>query len=332
MVEVATGRVIQEVQAAMTVAKRFPRDELAASERIRKACCRVGLAEQAIYQYPRGGTKVQGPSIRLAEAIAQNWGNLDFGIVEIEQRQGASEVMAYCVDLETNTRQTKIFTVKHERHSKKGVQSLTDPRDIYEAVANNGARRMRACILGVIPGDVQDLALAQCAKTLAGQSKEPIADRIRKVLAGFAEFDVTPAMLCGRLGYRLESIDEHAIAGLRKIYTSLRDGMSTREDWFDVASADAAQSHVDQAAGIAKEAAATTRAVADEPAADGPTPETEDQLCAEYAQAYQAARTASKVAILDAQVAKDHENGRLTSKDAKRISEFSDAAKQAQKK
>ena len=63
-----------------------------------------------MYEFPRGNEKITGPSIRLAEAIAQNWGNIDFGFMELEQRNGASQVMAYAWDLETNSRQTKLFT------------------------------------------------------------------------------------------------------------------------------------------------------------------------------------------------------------------------------
>jgi len=159
--EMVTTRQAQEVQAAMVIAKRFPRDEVEAFNRILKSCQRKTLAEQSMYEYPRGGQKVTGPSIRLAEALAQNWGNLDYGIVELEQNNGESQVMAYAWDLETNTRQSKIFSVPHIRATKHGNKTLTDPRDIYEMVANQGARRLRACILGVIPGDVIDSAVEQ---------------------------------------------------------------------------------------------------------------------------------------------------------------------------
>ncbi len=74
--------------------------------------------------------------------------------------------MAYCWDLESNTRQTKIFQVRHVRDTKSGPKSLRDARDIYELVANQGARRVRACILGVIPGDIVDEALDEVNKTL----------------------------------------------------------------------------------------------------------------------------------------------------------------------
>src|SRR5690606_13682459 len=117
------------------------------------------LAQQAIYAYPRGPQTVTGPSIRLAEAMAQAWGNLDCGIREISQADGVSVAEAYAIDLETNIRISKTFHVRHVRDTKQGKKRLTDSRDIYELVANQGARRLRACILGILPGDVVDAAV-----------------------------------------------------------------------------------------------------------------------------------------------------------------------------
>src|SRR5690606_5467319 len=86
LVETASQREIAEVQAAMAIAKRFPRDPIAAMDRILQACTRPTLAEGALYSYSRGGSEVSGPSIRLAEVAAQSWGNIQFGIRELEQR------------------------------------------------------------------------------------------------------------------------------------------------------------------------------------------------------------------------------------------------------
>lgn len=88
-------------------------------------------------------------------------------------------MMAYAWDLETNTRVTKIFGVEHKRDTRNGSYALTDSRDIYEATANFGARRMRACILGVIPGDVVDMAVNECKET---QKKAMENFRVRKRL------------------------------------------------------------------------------------------------------------------------------------------------------
>lgn len=234
--EMAISRQAQEVQAAMVIAKKFPRDEVQSFNRIMRACQRKTLAEQAMYEYPRGGTKVTGPSIRLAEAMAQNWGNLDYGIIELEQKNGESQVMAYAWDLETNTRQTKIFSVPHIRSTKKGNVTLTDPRDIYELVANQGARRVRACILGVIPGDVIDSALVQCNATLLSDNGDkPLIDLVRDAAALFqSDYGVTIQMLEKFIGCKSESFTMNDLIRLKRVYKSLKDGMAKREDCFEM--------------------------------------------------------------------------------------------------
>ena len=233
--EAMISRQAQEVQAAMIVAKRFPRDENEAYNRIMNSCRRKTLAEQSQYEYPRGGQKINGPSIRLAEALAQNWGNIDFGVVELDNTNGVSQVMSYAWDLETNTRQTKIFTVKHERGTRQGIKKLEDPRDVYEMVANQGARRLRACILGIIPGDVVDAAVMECNKTLTTGNKEPIGDRIRKMVDTFKkDFSVSKEMLEKYIGCKSEAWTEMDIVRIGKVFLSLRDGMSKREDYFDI--------------------------------------------------------------------------------------------------
>ncbi|WP_229534819.1 hypothetical protein [Pelosinus baikalensis] len=233
--EAAISRQAQEVQAAMVVAKRFPRDENEAYSRIIQSCKRKSLAEQAEYEFPRGGQKVVGPSIRLAETLARNWGNLDYGVIELEQRNGESTMMAYAWDLETNTRQTKVFAVRHERKAKGKMNSLDDPRDIYELVANNGSRRVRACILGIIPGDIVEAAIDQCRATLKTGNAEPLNDRIRKMIVTFEEkFQVSKEMLEKYIGCADTAFSENDVIRLGKVFNSLKDGMAKREDVFNL--------------------------------------------------------------------------------------------------
>ena len=233
MADASAGREIQEVQAMMVIAKRFPRDEKAALDKILNACTRPGLADAACYQYSRGGTDITGPSIRLAEAIAQNWGNIQFGVRELEQRGDESTVEAFAWDMETNTRQVKVFQVKHVRGTKAGNKALTDPRDIYELVANNGARRVRACILGVIPGDVVDEAVKACETTLTAKV-EITPERIKGLVDSFSAYGVTKAHIEKRIQRHVDAITAGQILSLRKIFNSLKDGMSKASDWFEV--------------------------------------------------------------------------------------------------
>lgn len=222
----ATTRQAQEVQAAMIVAKHFPRDERVSCDRILNACTRRSLAECAIYSYSRGGTEVSGPSIRLAECIAQNWGNIDFGYIELEQKNGESQVMAYAWDLETNTRQSKVFSVPHRRDTKKGSFPLTDSRDIYEMVANQASRRVRSCILAVIPNDVVEMAVNQCEVTLKSSAAgKALDDRIAEMVERFAEYNVTPDQLRAYVGKNVEAFTENDVIRLGKVYRSLKDGI-----------------------------------------------------------------------------------------------------------
>lgn len=226
MTRVAESRAAQEVQAALVVAKRFPRDEYAAVERIKRAFSRIRLAEEGMYSFVKG-EKIEDLSIRAAEALAQAWGNVTFGTVEVEQRDGESLMEAFCWDLETNVRITKHFVVKHERHTKRGVKRLSDPRDVYETTANQGSRRVRACILAAIPGDVVAIARDTVYRTLAGDTSEPREDRVRKMAEAFEhEYGVGVAMLEDYLGHKLSVVTDHELVRLRGVYTSIRDGVS----------------------------------------------------------------------------------------------------------
>lgn len=229
---VAMSREVSEVQAAMVIARTFPRNTMQAIERVLNACTRPSLAEGALYSYSRGGQDVSGPSIRLAEAIAQEWGNLQFGIRELSQADGVSSVEAFAWDIERNVRQVKVFQVAHERHTRAGAKRLTDPRDIYEMVANQGARRLRACILGVIPGDVIEAAVTQCEETL--KASAGTGPEVQQALvAKFGEYGISKAQIEARIQRRLDAIQPAQVVMLRKIYQSLKDGMSRPADWFE---------------------------------------------------------------------------------------------------
>ncbi|PAE27885.1 hypothetical protein CHI07_16935 [Paenibacillus sp. 7884-2] len=229
----SASREMEEVKGQIFMARQFPRNVFQSENRILDACKRPALAQTAIYSYPRGQTKVEGPSIRLAEVLAQNWGNLSFGIKELEQRPGESVAMAYAWDLETNVRQEKVFTVPHSRKAGGKIAKLTDPRDIYELVANNGARRVRACILGVIPGDIVEKAVMECNRTMAGANETPLKDRIANGIKAFKEqFRVTQEQIEEKFGYNVTAFSEIDYVELINIFNSLKDGMAKPEDVF----------------------------------------------------------------------------------------------------
>ena len=229
-----TSRQMAEIQAQVIMAKKFPRDENAALIRIKKSCERKSLADQALFAYPRAGQTISGPSIRLLETVAQAWGNLDYGFRELSNDGEWSEAEAYAWDLEANTMVRKRFKVKLEIAKKdKTVKKLTDPRDIYEHVANASMRRVRACLEGVIPKDVVEDAVVVVKLTM--QSNDvPIQEVVKRLIYSFEKYGVSKDLLEKRLGHGVEAMIKDQVVEYGQIFNSIKDGMTKREDWFDI--------------------------------------------------------------------------------------------------
>lgn len=226
-------RAIAEVQAALIYARMNPRDPRKCMDKILIECQRVSLAEHALYQYVRGGNDISGPSIRLAETLMRGWRNMVAGVKVLSRRDGVSECLAYSWDLESNVREERGFTVRHWRDTRQGGYPLKDERDISELELNMGSRRKRACILALMPGDVIDASVRTCEYTLNSEievTPELIADMLGKL----ETFGITREMVEKRLQRRIDSIQAANIASLRKIYTSLVDGMGAPGDWFEM--------------------------------------------------------------------------------------------------
>lgn len=256
-VAIEQSRAVSEAMGKLYLAKQFPRDRRAGFDRLMEACSRPRLAEVATYQYPRGDTRIEGPSIRLAEELARCWGNIDFGIRELSQGRGVSEWQAYAWDMESNVTAAKTFTVKHERHTKAGVIKLTDPRDIYEVGANAGGRRLRACILSVMPPELIDEALNQCAHTLARTLERSIPESVQLMLKAFAEYSITQTHIEERIGKGVAEFSPAVLVELRGIYQSLKDGIAKPSDFFKIT--DPASNKSGSAVEAVNEALATRR-------------------------------------------------------------------------
>lgn len=231
-------RTLAEVQIAVMMAKQFPRDKIICRDKLLNDCCREDLARVAMYIYARGGTEITGPSIRLAEAAKNAWGNMQSGWRELTRGitpdgKGFSEIEAFAWDAENNTRESLVFTVLHWR-DKKGGQGypLKDERDIYELCANQAARRERACILKSIDGDMIEIAIKQCTLTLHTKV-QATPEKIAEMLKMFEELGVTKEQIEKRIQRRMDAINAPLLISLGKIYNSVKNGMSGTDEWFE---------------------------------------------------------------------------------------------------
>lgn len=270
------SRELAEMQVTYLMAQQFPRDPAKAMNRILDAFTRLSLAEKSQYEYSRGGTEIRGPSIKAMEAIAAEWENIDVTWRILSRGVDArgipfSEVEASATDTQTRTRKRIAFIVSHWRDTKTGGYKLTDERDIYELCANMAQRRVRACIEAVIPTDVIEAAMAQADTTLQKVDTSPEA--IQKMLAAFEPFGVTKAHIEKRIQRALNTIKPTQMVSLKRIYASLRDGMSEASDWFDMPAAPTQASGTAQHFGEAVSKTETIKSRMRERGAPAPTAE-----------------------------------------------------------
>lgn len=232
-VAIEASRAIAEAQGKLVIAKRFPRDEVAAFAKAMEACQRPAMAEKAFYSFPRGGQRVEGPTIRFAEELARCWGNIDYGIKELSQDDGKSEMQAYAWDLETNAQSVQNFTNPHQREVGKKMQTLTSQRDIYENNANMATRRLRARILAILPSWFVEECITECKKTIAGNNDTPLIDRVKKMVIQFAKLGVTQEQIESRLKRKIDTMTSDDFVDFTGIYNAIKNGESKVADWFE---------------------------------------------------------------------------------------------------
>ena len=232
-VAIEASRAIAEAQGKLVIAKRFPRDEVQTYAKAMEACQRPTMAEKAFYSFPRGGQTVEGPTIRFAEELARCWGNIDYGIKELSQDEGKSEMQAYAWDLETNAQSIQNFTNPHQREVGKKMQTLTSLRDIYENNANMATRRLRSRILAILPSWFVEDAITECKKPLAGQNETPLVDRVKKMVVQFAKLGVTQEQIEKRLKRKIDTMNADDFVEYIGIYNAIKQGESKIAEWFE---------------------------------------------------------------------------------------------------
>jgi hypothetical protein len=236
-----------EIQSAIVLARRFPRNEEQAFEKLMRACKRTSFAESAEYSYPRGQTTVAGPSVNVAREAARVWGNIRYGIDVTRDDADSRSIRGWAWDLETNTKvqaedDFKKVVFRKGYNGAPGKNIPTDERELRELTNRRGAILVRNCILQILPKDLIEDALFESNRTLQDRAaKDPEGEKKRIIMA-FSELRITPEMLGAYLTHPLAQCSPAEIAKLRGIYKSISDGHTTWAEYVngnsDVAAAD----------------------------------------------------------------------------------------------
>ncbi len=233
---VEQSRAVAEVQAAVIVARQFPRDEAQAIRKMRTAFRQQSLAARSLFRYNRGDGNVNGETIQFARELARCWTNIHHGLTELrrDDAAGESEMQAWAWDLESNERASTTFIVPHVRFTKSsGRKPLEDPRDVYENNTNNGARRLREMIFAVLPDWFREQAKEVVNYTLEnGQGDQPRSQRIADCITYFEGIGVTVDQLEENRGRDSEKWTNLDLAQLEITFQSIRSGELLVEEEF----------------------------------------------------------------------------------------------------
>lgn len=251
---VEQSRAVAEVQAAVIVARQFPRNEETATRKMRQAFRQQSLAARSFFRFNRGDGNVTGETIQFAKELARCWGNIHHGLNELrrDDEAGESEMQAWAWDLESNERASTTFVVPHVRFTKSsGRKPLEDPRDVYENNTNNGARRLREMIFTVLPDWYREEAKEVANRTLQdGPGDKPLAQRIADAVTAFENLGVTVDQLEENRGRPTERWLNLDVAQLQIVYGSISRGEVSLEEEFPqqrVTAGEIRQQHEQQA-------------------------------------------------------------------------------------
>lgn len=232
----AASKERAEIESAIIIAKKMPRNDQEAWQRVNKSCQRPAFAEAATYCFPRGGNDVTGPSVDLARELARCWGNVRFGLRILRDDDTSRLIQGWAWDLETNMKveaEDAFEKLIQRKNKKTNVTEWIEPdeRDLRELTNRRGAILVRNCILQMVPKDMVEDALYQCNKTLQSKTAaDPDAAR-KRLMSDFGSINVTVSMIEGVLGHPFDQSSPKELADLRAAYNSIAAGNSTWQEY-----------------------------------------------------------------------------------------------------
>jgi hypothetical protein len=254
-----TAAVAQAHQAEALVRARFalaisrPRVMAVVRERALDECQRPRFAQVARYRVPRGGSTIEGWSIRAAEALGRIFGNIDVNVSVIADDPARRVLQVTAIDLESNfttgapVTVAKVMERRQLRNGQVAIASRTNSEGqlvhLVEAtddellVKQNAllSKARRNAILQLIPGDLLDemLEVVNETRRKGDKAEDPEAYR-KRMLDGFYEIGVKASMLAEYIRLRfdktVETLTVDEMHDLRDLHTALRDKEVTWKD------------------------------------------------------------------------------------------------------
>lgn len=234
VIEIKQVEVVQainrsEIDMQIATAKQYPRNIPEVLNKIATyATMDVETATDCFYVLRRGGSTIDGLSVRMAEIIAGAWGNMRVQTRIIGNDGKTITAQGVCHDLETNLAVS--VEVKRRITDKYGKTYNED----MQVVTGNAASAIafRNAVLKVVPKAVTKKVIADVKQVALGQSLDLETSR-QNMIQYFSKLGVNEKMLLEYLGKtKREEIDKEAVFELRATANAIKEGTTTVEDSF----------------------------------------------------------------------------------------------------
>lgn len=222
-----------EIEGAIVVAQKFPRNEQEAFGQVMLSCKRFKFASMAEYSFPRGRATIRGGSVDLAREVARCWGNIRYGADIVHDDDETRTVRGWAWDVQTNAKETQDATFRKLIYRKKdgGKWIKPDERDLRELTNKHGAICVRNCIFHLVPPDLVEDAIETSRATVEKGIREDVDSHRKKLIVAFGGLGVTVEDLELFLGNSVSQATTAQIGELRTIWKSISDGNSLWKEY-----------------------------------------------------------------------------------------------------
>lgn len=231
--EALQAQTASEINQQIATAKQYPRDLQAVLNKIATyATMDNETAADCFYVLRRngqnGGQVIEGLSVRMAEIIANCWGNMRVCTRIVGNDGRTITAQGICHDLETNVAVS--VEVKRRITDRQGRTFSED----MQVVTGNAASAIafRNAVLKVVPKVVTKRIIEDVKQVAIGKALDLETSRAN-VVAYFAKLGVTTDQLLGYLGItKVEEIDKEMVYELRATANAIKEGTTSVEETF----------------------------------------------------------------------------------------------------
>lgn len=224
-----------EIDMQIATAKKYPRDIKKVIANVRDmATMSVDIAQSCTYMLPRGGTTIDGKSVRFAEIIANTYGNIRAGARIIDIGPTNVTAQGFCIDLENNT--ASAVEVKGKIVDKQGRRYSEDM--IITTSNALCAKAYRNAVFKTVPMAIFEEVYDEINQYILDNLKKDadLPNRIDKCVKAFATFKVSEEMITKLIGKTKDKWTASDLQSLLGYFQAIKSNEASVDEVFNGAS------------------------------------------------------------------------------------------------